>query len=43
MSSRHPVIYITDTDYANDLSVTSDNVKDTNTMLHKIEEAAAEI
>ena len=43
MSSRHPAIYITDTDYADDLAITSDNVKDTNTMLHKIEEVAAEI
>ena len=43
MSSRHPVIYITDTDYADYLAITSDNVKDTNTMLYKIEEVAAEI
>ena len=39
MSNRHPAIYITDTDYADDL----DNVEDANIMLHKIEEAAAEI
>ena len=43
MSSRHPAIYITDTDYADDLAITSDNVEDANIMLHKIEEAAAEI
>ena len=43
MSSRHPEIYITDTDYADDLAITSDNVEDANIMLHKIEEAAAEI
>ena len=43
MSSRHPTIYITDTNYADDLAITSDNVKDANIMLHKIEEAAAEI
>ena len=43
MISRHPVIYITDTDYANDLAITSDNVKYANIMLHKIEEVAAEI
>ena len=40
MSSRHPAIYITYTDYADDLAVTSDNVEDANIMLHKIEEAA---
>ena len=38
MSSRHHTIYITDTDYADDLAITSDNVKNANTMLHKIEE-----
>ena len=43
MSNRHPAIYITDTDYADDLAITSDNVEDANIMLHKIEEAAAEI
>ena len=43
MNSRHPAIYITDTDYADDLAITSDNVEDANIMLHKIEEAAAEI
>ena len=43
MSSRHPAIYITDTDYADDLAITSDNVEDANIMLHKIEEDAAEI
>ena len=43
MSSRHPAIYITDTYYADDLAITSDNVEDANIMLHKIEEAAAEI
>ena len=42
-SSRHPAIYITDTDYTDDLAITSDNVEDANIMLHKIEEAAAEI
>ena len=43
MSSRHPAIYITDIDYTDDLAITSDNVEDANIMLHKIEEAAAEI
>ena len=43
MSSRYPAIYITDTDYADDLAITSDNVEDANIMLHKIEVAAAEI
>ena len=38
MSNPHPTIYITDTDYADDLAITSDNVKDANTMLHKISE-----
>ena len=37
MSSRHPSIYITDTDYADDLAITSDKVKYANTMLPKIE------
>ena len=43
MGSRHHAIYITDTDYADDLAITSDNVEDANIILHKIEEAAAEI
>ena len=43
MSSRHPAIYITDTDYSDDLAITSDNVEDANIMLHKIEEADSEI
>ena len=43
MSSRHPAIYLIDTDYADDLAITLDNVKDTNTILHKIEEIAAAI
>ena len=43
MCSRHPAIYITDTDYADDLAITSVNVEDANIILHKIEEAAAEI
>ena len=43
MSSRHPAIYITDTDYVDDLAITSDNDKDANKMLHKIEKVAAEI
>ena len=43
MSSRHPAIYITDTNYDNDLAITSENVKDANTMLHTFEEVAAEI
>ena len=43
MSSRHPAIYITDTNYADDVAITSDNVEDANIMLHKFEEAAAEI
>ena len=30
MSSRHPEIYITDTDYADDLAITADNVEDAN-------------
>ena len=42
MSSRHPAIYITDTNVADDLAITSGNVKDTNTMLHTIEEIASE-
>ena len=44
MIFRYPAIYITDTDYADDLAITSDNVKDNaNTMLHIIEEVVAEI
>ena len=31
MNSRHPAIYITDTDYADDLAITSYNVKYANT------------
>ena len=42
MSSRHHAIYITDTDYADGLVITSDNVKYAYTMLHKIEGVAAE-
>ena len=43
MSSQHPAIYITDSNYAGDVAITSDNVKYANKMLHKIEEVAAEI
>ena len=43
MISRHPAIYITDTDYDNDLAITLDNVEDANIMINKIEEAAGEI
>ena len=43
ISSRHPAMYITDTAYADDLDITLANIKDANTMLHKIEEVAAEI
>ena len=43
MSSRHPAIYLNDTDYSDDLAITSDYVTDANTILHKIEDVAAEI
>ena len=41
--SRYPEIYITYTDYAADLAITPDNVKDANIMIHKIEEVSTEI
>ena len=39
-SSRHPAIHITDIDYADDIAVTIDTIKDAEKMLHQIEEAA---
>ena len=35
--------YLTDIDYADDLAIVTDNVKDANTLLIKLEEAAKEI
>ena len=43
MSSRHPAIYITDTNYADDSAITSENFKDANTILLVIEKVPAEI
>ena len=42
-SSRHPAIHITDIDYADDIAVTADTIKDAEKMLHQIEEAAEDI
>ena len=39
-SSRYPAEYITDTDYADDIAVTSNTLKDVNILLLKIESAA---
>ena len=43
MIRRDTAIYITDNEYADDLDITSEKVKDANIILHKIEEVAAEI
>ena len=42
-SRRYPLEQITDTDYADDIAVTSNTLKYTNTLLMKIESAAKEI
>ena len=42
-SRRYPAEQITDTDYADDIAVTNNTLKDTNTLLLKIESAAKEI
>ena len=42
-SRRYPDEHITDTDYADDIAVTSNTLKDANTLLLKIESAAIEI
>ena len=42
-SRRYPVEQITDTDYADDIAVTSNTLKDANILLLKIESAAKEI
>ena len=42
-SRRYPAEQITDTDYADDIAVTSNTLKDANTLLLKIESAAKEI
>ena len=42
-SRRYPTEHITDTDYADDIAVTSNYLKDSNTLLLKIESAAKEI
>ena len=42
-SRRHPAIKITDIDYADDLAVVTDNIKDANTLLNKLEEVSKEI
>ena len=39
-SRRHPAIKITDIDYADDLAVVTDNIKDANTLLNKLEEVS---
>ena len=42
-SSQYPAEQITDTDYADDIAVTSNTLKDANTLLLKIESAAKDI
>ena len=42
-SRLYPAEQITDTDYADDIAVTSNTLKDANTLLLKIESAAKEI
>ena len=42
-SRRYPAVLITDTDYADDIAVTSNTLKDAKTLLLKIESAAKEI
>ena len=42
-SRRHPRNMITDTDYADDLAVLADTLKDATTLLHNIEKAAKQI
>ena len=42
-SRRYPAEQITDTDYADDIAVTSNTLKDANTLLLKIESAGKEI
>ena len=42
-SRRHQAIKVTDVDYADDLAIVTCNVKYSNTLLIKLEEAAKEI
>ena len=39
-SSWHASMYITDIDYADDIAVTAESIKDVEKMLHQIEKAA---
>ena len=40
---RHPATYITDTDYADDISITTDSMENIKQLLNKIEEKAKDI
>ena len=42
-SRRHPALKITDVDYADDLAVLADNIKDATSLLHYIERTAKEV
>ena len=42
-SRRYPALHITDIDYADDIAVTTNIMKDANTLLHQIKETADDI
>ena len=42
-STRYPVVNITDADYADDIAINSNNLREANLLLHSIEKAAKEI
>ena len=42
-SRRYPALHITDIDYADDIVITTNTMKDANTLLHLIEETADDI
>ena len=42
-SRRYPVTYITDIDYADDIEITTNDMKIANTLLHQIEVTSNEI
>ncbi len=42
-SSRNPALHVTDTDFADDIALLSDSLRDANLLLQKVEEAAQQI
>ena len=43
LSRRHPAIYITDNDYADDIAITADSMENIKQLLNQIEEKAKDI